>query len=59
MEDAIVAAGAALSDCQAKHEAATWDLDIPLPLKQGQVETEPEGISSNMDHAVFIHRYLV
>lgn len=36
------------------------DIDVPLRLKQGQVEVEPQGIvDSALDHAVLAARQLV
>ena len=36
------------------------DVDVPLRLKQGQVEVEPQGIvDSNLDHAVLVAQQLV
>lgn len=36
------------------------DVDVPLRLKQGQVEVQPQGlVDSSLDHAVLVSQQLV
>ncbi|GMH32406.1 hypothetical protein BSKO_00240 [Bryopsis sp. KO-2023] len=59
MEFGIGEAVAEIGDFKGLRQMISYNVEYPISLKQGQVETQPEGMSSDFGHAAIVHRSIV